>query len=150
MSEISELSPEAVPPPRRGRTTALLTILLVLALAAGTAWVAQHASAMRAELSRLQGQLASAQEASAAKAAKIDAVLSPVALTYAKAAQARLKAGDKAGAKTELKRAQTFAVSLRDLGSGKPPADLVAALTNVEKALGQPATLEPPPMSGGT
>lgn len=126
-----------------------LLLVLVLALGVGVGFLANEAVAMRDQLEGVKARLDQERSAASSRAAAVDAAFSPLALDHAKTAKALLDKGDKASARQELKRAQRVAVSVRDLGSGNPPGELVAALTGVEKAFGQPPTLTPP-MMGGT
>ena len=149
MSEVETIESLPVAAPRSGRTLAWVFVLLVLALVAATGLLARDASATRDELAGLQARLDQEHSDAGAKATAIDAAFSPLAMNHAKAAKALLGKGNKKAAEAELERAQTVAVSVRDLGSGRPPGELVVALTEVEKALGRPPTLAPPPMMGG-
>jgi hypothetical protein len=152
MSETVATAAEPIAKPRGGRAALVILMLMVLALAVATGLTARDAAAMRSEVNDLRGQVADAQAASDARAAAIDTSLSPLAVSYAKAAQERLKAGDKTGAEAQLRHARVLAKSVKDLGTGTPPTVLVAALSDAEKALGETPTLSAAakPAVGGT
>jgi len=148
MSEAQAIELPSVAAPRSSRTLTLLLVVLLLALTAGVGLLGANAWAMRGRLEGLNKRLTEQNAAAGQRAAAVDAAFAPVALTHVKAAQALLKKGDKPGAKAELKQAQKVAVSVRDLGSGNPPGELIASLTAVERSFGQPPTLTAPAMGG--
>jgi len=125
-------------------------ILVALAAVGGIGLVVSNSWAMREQVRDLKSQLSETQSALKSQTTQIEAALSPLAVNHARAVQARLKAGDKAGAKAQLEQARALALSVRDLGTGKPPSQLVVALTSAEKALGEKVTLTPAPSMGGT
>jgi hypothetical protein len=150
MSQADSLAAPVAAPQTRSSVAGWLVLLSVV-LAGFAGLVARDALAMRSRAVELGQQLSAQAGAVGEKAIAADAALSPVVLTHVKSTQALLKKGDKAGAKAELKRAQTLAVALRSVGTGHPSAELVASLTEVEKAFGQTTpTLMPTPKAGGT
>jgi uncharacterized protein HemX len=152
MSETVATAAEPIAKPRGGQAALVIMVLMVLALAVATGLTARDAAAMRSQVNDLTNQVAEARAAFQARTTAIDTSLSPLAVGYAKAAQERLKAGDKTGAETQLRHARVLAKSVKDLGTGTPPTALVTALTDAEKALGETPTLSPDtkPAMGGT
>jgi len=149
MSDAQAPLAEPVRPKKFNGGVLIVMVLLVLALAGATARVFSDISSLRTDVAELEKQLEQARSNSRTQAASIDAALSPLAIGRAKAAQVCLDAGDEDGAKAELAEAQVLAASVRDLGTGSPPGELVAVLTECETTLGQPISLAPP-AAGGT
>jgi hypothetical protein len=151
MSETATVPIEAPAVPVKRRLLVTLVVLgAVLALLAGGQVAYGKVSALQTKTRSLQQQLSRARADVGTKGAAIDTALSPLALRHAKAAQAKLKAGDKKAARTEWAEARALALAVRDLGSGGPSSELVAALSNVEKGLGEQVTLTPmKPMGAG-
>ncbi len=148
MSDVQTPLPEPVQPKKINGGVVVVMVLLVLALAGATARVFGDISNLRSDVASLQDQLERSRNDTRTKAAAIEAAISPLAIGRAKAAQVCLDAGDEDGAKAELAEAQVLAMSVRDLGTGSPPADLVAVLTDCETTLGQPISLAAPAVGG--
>jgi hypothetical protein len=148
MSDAESLAAAPVAAPRPGRALTLVLFLMVLALAVGAGILARDASAMQRELQTVRRQLDQERDVATSKATAIDNAFSPLVVSHVKTAHALLKKGVKAAAKAELSQAQKAALALRSLGSGDPPGELIASLTGVEKAFGQPPTLLPATLGG--
>jgi len=148
MSDAGSTTTAPATTPRLVQVSIGVLVLMVLALAVGAGFLSNNVEAAQRELKTIREQLDQERSAATSRATAIDKAFAPLVLNQAKSAEALLKKGDKAAAQAQLGQAQTAALALRQLGSGSPPGQLIASLTAVEKAFGQPPTLLPAQLGG--